>query len=68
MSEMESVETRREERRATGKAAARVVRIVSVLAMLAGLWGTIFFPHSASLIVAYLAFVAYLIADHLSRR
>ena len=47
---------------------ARVVRIVAVVAMLAGLLGTIYFPRSASLIVAYLAFVAYLIADHLSRR
>lgn len=68
MSEMESNETRREATQATGKTVARLVRIVAVVAMLGGLLGTIYFPRGASLIVAFLAFVAYLISDHLSRR
>lgn len=68
MSEMESVETRGEVRRATGKTVARLVKIIAVVAILGGLFGAIYFPHSASLVVAFFAFVAYLISDHLSRR
>ena len=68
MSEMESVETREGARQATGKTVARLVQIVAVVAMLGGLLGAFYLPHGASLSVAFLAFVAYLISDHWSRR
>ena len=68
MSEIESVETCREARRKTGKIAVRLVQMIAVAAILGGLMGAIYLPRSASLIVAFLAFVAYLLFDHVSRR
>jgi uncharacterized protein YqgC (DUF456 family) len=67
MSEIESVEPRGE-RRAKSKTVAMLAQVIAVVAMLGGLVGTIYYPHSASLVVAFLAFVAYLISHHWSRR
>jgi hypothetical protein len=68
MSEMGSVETCREARQETGKIVVRLVQMIAVAAMLGGLLGAIYLPRSASLIVAFFAFVAYLLFDHASRR
>ena len=68
MSEIESVEARRAARRASGKTMARSVRIAAVVAALCALLGAIFGAHTLSLIVACIAFIAYLVADDLSRR
>jgi len=68
MSETESVETREEARQATGKTATRLIQIIAAVAIVGGLVGAVYLPRSASLVVAFLGFVAYLIFDHVSRR
>jgi len=68
MSEMESFERRSEGRHARGQAVARVVQITAVVAILVGLWGAIYSPRSAGLVVAFVAFVVYLVSDLLGRR
>jgi len=68
MSEMESFETRSEGRQARGLTVARVVQITAVVAILGGLWGAIYSPRGAGLVVAFVAFVVYLVSDGLGRR
>lgn len=67
MSEMESVE-RRVERRAGNRPLAILIQVVAVAAILGGLVGTLYYPHSASLIVAFFGFVVFLISHYFSRR
>jgi len=68
MSEMESFETRSEARQSRGETLTRVVQITAVMAILGGLWGAIYSPRSAGLVVAFVAFVVYLVSDLLGRR
>jgi hypothetical protein len=68
MSEIESVETRDEARQGWGQTATRLLQIVAAVAILVGLSGAIYSPHSASLVVAFLAFVVYLVSDYLRRK
>jgi hypothetical protein len=68
MSEMESIESRGEARNSRAETMFRLVQVLAAVGVLAGLWGAIYRPHSMSLVVAFLAFVAYLIADLLRRR
>ena len=63
MSEMESFETRSDARQAWGHTVARVIQIIAAMAIFGGLWGAIYSPPSASLVVAFVAFVVYLICD-----
>ena len=68
MSEMESFETRSEAGQARSRTVARVVQITAVVAILGGLWGAIYSPRGAGLVVAFVAFVVYLVSDGLGRR
>ncbi len=68
MSEMESFETRSEPRQSRGETVARVVQITAGVAILGGLLGAIYSPRSAGLVVAFVAFVVYLVSDLLGRR
>jgi len=68
MSEMESFERRSEAQKSRGQTVARVVQITTVVAIVGGLWGAVYSPRSAGVVVAFVAFVVYLVSDLLSRR
>ena len=68
MSEMESFERRSEAQKSRRQTVARVVQITTAVAILGGLWGAVYSPRSAGLVVAFVAFVVYLVSDLLSRR
>ena len=68
MSETESDKTRGESRQAALRTLIRMIRVVAACAVLGGLVGAIYNPRSGGLVVAFFAFVAYLISDFFLRR